>query len=106
VRNTQAIPPHQIVEMSLELAQIIAMLLETYALVGLIFALAFLPRAALRLDPRLHGASPMVRLLILPGVAALWPLTAWRWATGASAPIERNPHRRAAARPGQLTGQR
>lgn len=92
--------------MSLELAQMVAVLLESYGLAGVVFALAFLPKAAGRLNPQLNGASPMVRLLILPGVAALWPLMAWRWGTGASAPIERNPHRRAAARPGQLTGQR
>ena len=92
--------------MSLELAQMVALLLETYAAAGVAFALAFLPKAASRLDPHLHGASPLVRLLILPGVAALWPVMAWRWGTGAAAPIERNPHRRAAARAGQLTGQR
>ena len=34
-----------------------------------------------------------LRLLILPGVAALWPLFAWRWLAGVSEPIERNPHR-------------
>jgi len=89
--------------MSLALAQIVAVLLESYAIAGVTFALLFLPRAALRVDSHLQGTSWLVRLLILPGVAALWPLMAWRWATGAPAPIERNPHRRAAARRDQLT---
>lgn len=80
--------------MSLELAQVIATGLEAYALAGLVFALVFLPRAALRVDPHLDGSPWTVRLLILPGVIALWPVMAWRWGTGAPAPVERNPHRR------------
>lgn len=83
--------------MSLEAAQVVAVTLESYALAGVIFAMVFLPRAALRVDPHLQGAPVSVRLLILPGVAAFWPLMAWRWATGAPAPTERTPHRRAAA---------
>jgi hypothetical protein len=35
----------------------------------------------------------MLRLLLLPGVVALWPLFATRWITGAPDPVERNPHR-------------
>ena len=80
--------------MSLELAQVIATVLEGYALAGLVFALVFLPRGALRVDPHLAGAPWTVRLLILPGVVVLWPVLARRWATGATAPVERNHHRR------------
>ena len=71
---------------------------ELYAAAGLLFAIAFLPRGILRLDERLHGSPYAVRLLILPGVAALWPLFAWRWLTHAPEPIERNAHRSAASR--------
>lgn len=84
--------------MSLPAAEVIATLFEAYVLAGLLFALLFLPRGAARLDPHLAGSSILVRLLILPGVAALWPLMARRWLSGAQAPIERNPHREAAAR--------
>jgi hypothetical protein len=35
----------------------------------------------------------MMRLLIAPGLVALWPLFAWRWAGGAAAPVEYTPHR-------------
>jgi len=80
--------------MSLELALVVAAVLESYALAGVVFALLFLPRAALRVDPRLGGAPWTVRLLILPGVIALWPVMAWRWASRRPAPVERNPHRR------------
>lgn len=84
--------------MSLQLAEVIATLLEAYVLVGLLFALVYLPRGAAHLDPHLAGSAILVRLLILPGVAALWPLMAHRWLSGAQAPIERNAHREAAVR--------
>lgn len=79
--------------MSLEVAQVVVAAFEAYALAGVGFALIFLPRAVARFDPRVTGAPKMLRLLILPGVVALWPLFARRWITGAHEPIECNPHR-------------
>ena len=79
--------------MPLEIAQFVVGAFEAYALAGVGFALMFLPRAVTRLDPRVAGAPKTLRLLILPGVVALWPLFAWRWITGAREPIEDNPHR-------------
>ncbi len=79
--------------MPLDVAQVIVSMCELYALAGVVFAVAFLPRAVARLDARVADAPISLRLLILPGVAALWPLLAWRWMSGASAPVERNPHR-------------
>ena len=79
--------------MPLEIAQFVVAAFEAYALAGVGFALLFLPRAVARLDPRVAGAPKSLRLLILPGVIALWPLFAWRWITGAHEPIENNPHR-------------
>jgi hypothetical protein len=70
---------------------------ECYALTGMLFALVFLPRGIVRVDERLRESPQMVRVLLFPGVAAFWPLFAWRWICGRSAPIERNPHRIAAA---------
>ena len=70
--------------MSIEVAQVIVALFELYGLAGVAFAVLFLPRGVDRLDPRVAGA---------PGVAALWPLLAWRSIAGASEPVERNPHR-------------
>ena len=78
--------------MSLALAQAIVVLLELYALAGVGFAALFLPRAVARFDPRVADAPASLRLLILPGVAAFWPLLTWRWVSGASEPIEHNPH--------------
>jgi len=77
----------------LELAQVVVALFELYAFAGVVFAAMFLPRAVARMDPRVAGSPRVMRLLILPGVAALWPLFAWRWVTGAREPSETNPHR-------------
>ena len=79
--------------MPLEIAQLAVGVFEVYALTGMGFAMLFLPRAVARLDPRVASAPKTLRLLILPGVVALWPLFAWRWTTSAGEPIERNPHR-------------
>jgi hypothetical protein len=83
----------------LEVAQIVVTAFEAYAVAGVSFALVFLLRGVDRLDPRVTEAPKTLRLLILPGIAALWPLFLWRWATGAGEPIERNPHRDRAASP-------
>jgi hypothetical protein len=46
--------------------------------VGLVFGLAFLTLGIDRIDPAARGALA-VRPLLLPGLALLWPLAAWRW---------------------------
>ena len=83
--------------MSVDVARVIVALFELYVLAGVLFAALFLPRAVARLDPRVADAPRTLKLLILPGVATLWPVLAWRWFTGAPAPVERNPHRTKAA---------
>ena len=85
--------------MSLAIAQSVVGAFEAYVLVGVAFALMFLPRGVTRLDPRVAGAPQTLRLLILPGIVALWPLFAWRWIAGAHEPIEDNPHRAKAREP-------
>lgn len=81
---------------TLFIARLIALVIEAYGLAGLVFAIVYLPKAVLRLDDRLRGSPIGVRFLILPGVAALWPLFAWWWVTGRTAPVEQNSHRRLA----------
>ena len=66
-----------------------------YALVGLLFALPFLSRGVGRVDPAAAESGWGFRLIILPGVVALWPLLALRWRVG-EPPSERNAHRDAA----------
>ena len=64
------------------LAWILVAAAEAYAVAGVLFALAFLPRGIVRVDERLHESPVSVRVLLFPGIAALWPLFAWRWMTG------------------------
>ena len=92
--------------MPLEIAQVIVGVFEAYALAGVAFAMLFLPRAVARLDTRVAGAPKTLRLLIMPGVVALWPLFAWRWITHAGEPIERSPHRAKAREPVPVGAQR
>ncbi len=58
-------------------------LLAAYGAVGLVFAAAFIARGIQRVDPVAAGAPIGFRLIILPGVTALWPLMAVRWAKAA-----------------------
>ncbi len=67
--------------------------LAVYAGVGLLFAVVFVIRGAGKIDPQAEGGSWGFRLVILPGVVALWPLLARRWARGQPPPEERNAHR-------------
>ncbi len=45
-----------------------------YALAGLFFALYFLTRLAPKHDPALKSSPAHVRMLLIPGAIALWPL--------------------------------
>ena len=70
--------------------------LTVYTLAGVVFAVVFVGRGAGRVDPAAKGSPLGFKLLVLPGVAAVWPLLAWRWVRGIEPPVERNSHRRAA----------
>ena len=84
--------------MSLAFARVVVGALELYALAGFVFAVVFLAAAVTRVDPGVAASPKSLRLLLLPGVAAMWPLFASRWIGGTMTPVERNPHRDAAAR--------
>jgi hypothetical protein len=53
--------------------------LTLYAALGVIFAIAFLVRGVSRIDAHAAGAGSGFRLMIFPGVVALWPLLLSRW---------------------------
>jgi hypothetical protein len=77
------------------LTKIFVYALETYAGLGLIFAALFVWIGIQRLDSEAQGSGIGFRLLILPGVAALWPMFLLRSMRGTvEPPIEKNPHRR------------
>lgn len=63
------------------MATLLVHALEIYAAAGLVFAVFFLWRGVARLDSAAAGSPLGFRLIILPGVVALWPLLAWRWAS-------------------------
>ncbi len=58
---------------------IILLGLAVYAAIGVGFAIAFVVWGVGRVDVAARNAGPGFRLLIMPGVAALWPLMLRRW---------------------------
>lgn len=64
------------------LARTLLVLLALHASAGVVFAARFLPRRIERVDPSARGSGWGFRMLILPGVVALWPLL-WARARGA-----------------------
>ncbi len=68
--------------------------LEIYAGLGLIFAVPFVWFGVQRVDSEAQGSGTGFRLLILPGVAAFWPMFLYRWTRGTvEPPVEKNPRR-------------
>ncbi len=54
-------------------------LLLAYLAVGVAVGIPFVARGVDRVDHAAHGASRWVRLLLLPGAAALWPIVLALW---------------------------
>ena len=65
--------------------------LGVYLSLGVPFAAAFVTRGVQRLDPAAVNSSWSFRLLILPGVAALWPFLLRRWMRGSPPPAPPDP---------------
>lgn len=75
-------------------ARAFVILLEAYALVGIVFAAVFVSVGVQKLDSEARGSSVGFRLLLIPGVAAFWPMLLARWSRGiVEPPIEKNVHR-------------
>ncbi|MEQ1863977.1 MAG: hypothetical protein ABL996_04920 [Micropepsaceae bacterium] len=53
-----------------------------YAAAGGVFALGFLILGLTRVDHGASGAGILFRLLIIPGLIALWPIILVRWIVG------------------------
>jgi hypothetical protein len=78
-------------------AEFIVAVLAIYAALGASFAVPFLIAGIHRVDSHADGSGLGFRLLIFPGVAALWPLLLVRWLRGVSEPpVEVNAHRKKA----------
>lgn len=61
------------------ITQILLTLAACYAAIGLPFAVVFLFRGLMTVDPAANNAPWSFRLLIGPGVVAFWPLMLLRW---------------------------
>ena len=75
-------------------ASTIVVSVMAYLGVGLVFAVPFLARGAGAVDEDARAGSLGFRVMILPGVAALWPLLLRRWTGGRR--VRLTPHERAA----------
>lgn len=65
-----------------------------YALAGSLFGIFFVLFGVQKIDSQAQGAGIGFRLLIFPGVAALWPFFLQRTLRAATEPPEEgNPHR-------------
>ena len=63
----------------MHVAQLFVDALAAYGLAGAIFAVAFISRGMQRIDPVAQHAPLGFRVIVMPGVAALWPLLLTRW---------------------------
>jgi hypothetical protein len=61
------------------LADAVLDLLCLHAALGVVFAVAFHLRGMARIDPAAALGSRGFRVLVTPGVVALWPVLARRW---------------------------
>jgi hypothetical protein len=79
--------------MAEQISSWVAGALELYALIGVVFGLAFVSLGVQRIDSGGKGSGFGFRLLILPGSVAFWPLLLRRWIGGQHEPVEEaNPH--------------
>lgn len=60
--------------MSVQMAKFIVGLLTAYGVLGVLFAIPFLIIGISRMDTGAKGAGLSFRLIVFPGVVALWPL--------------------------------
>lgn len=58
---------------------IILLCLVAYGAIGLLFAIPFVVVGLGRVDSAAELAGPAVRLLLVPGTVAVWPLMLRRW---------------------------
>ncbi len=68
-------------------AKVLLVGLILYAIVGTMFAGAFVARGVQRVDRAAAGASWAFRALIVPGAVAFWPWLAVRWAMACEEPL-------------------
>lgn len=74
--------------MPIELANGCVVGLGAWALAGLVVAVLFIATGGPgRIDPAARGMPWPARLLLLPGITALWPLVVWKWLARRQPPV-------------------
>ena len=63
----------------MQAAELFVAVLAVYGLAGAVFAVAFVAFGIHRIDSVAAHAPFSFRLIVIPGVAALWPLLLNRW---------------------------
>ena len=63
----------------MQVAELFVDAIAVYGLAGLVFAVAFVIVGIQRVDSVAEHAPLGFRLIVMPGVAALWPLLLVRW---------------------------
>ena len=58
---------------------VVLVLIGVYAVIGVIFAVAFVAAGLTRIDDAAKSSTLAFKLLIFPGAAALWPVLLIRW---------------------------
>ncbi|MFT5423258.1 MAG: hypothetical protein ACI89L_001032 [Phycisphaerales bacterium] len=69
----------------MSLAVLIVLVVLGYLTLGVLVAFPIMLFGVRRIDPAASGASVWVRLLLVPGAAALWPVMLPRFVRGPSA---------------------
>ena len=67
-----------------KIVEIVLLLAAAYFALGGVFAVVFLTKGLRQLDHATHDAGKVFRLLITPGIVALWPVLAMKWRRAAS----------------------
>jgi len=79
-------------------ALLVVRALEVYLALGVVVAVPFVLLGLQRVDRSAASSTWGFRVIVLPGVVALWPFLLRRWIAGTPPPEERNAHRDAARR--------
>lgn len=61
------------------IAELILAAAGTYIVLGAVFAFAFLGRGIDEVDPAAAVSGKAFRIIVTPGVVALWPVLLRRW---------------------------
>ena len=69
---------------------LLVILIGIYVAAGIVAAAPIVLFGIPSMDPAVRGSARLFRLIILPGVIALWPLLLRRWFSGVTEPPHEN----------------